>query len=130
MRAFLLASATASTLALRRLSNSFNQPLELVFLRIARIIEREPEVSSVRTYVSPRLLMLSRFVLPPLDRWRGTSPSQAATWRRLLKFFASPIVATSAVAVIVPIRGICSSRRLASFSRCQALIWASISASF
>jgi hypothetical protein len=66
--------------------------------------------------------MLSRFVLPPEEFWRGTSPSQAANWRPLLKTFALPTLATNALAVSGPIPGIACKRWLAVSSRCHALI--------
>src|SRR2546428_469074 len=74
-------------------------------------------MSSVRRYVSPRLLMPSRRSLPPEESWRGTKPNHAASWRPFLNVFASPILATSALAVIGPIPGIASSRRLCVLSR-------------
>jgi len=67
----------------------------------------------------------SSSVLPPLECCRGTNPSQAASWRAFLKLFASPIVATKALAVSGPMPGICASFLLAAFSRCQSWICAS-----
>ena len=72
-------------------------------------------------------LMPSKVGLPPLECWRSTTPSHAANWRPLSKFFASPTLATMAVAVSGPIPGTFSSRGLASLARCQALICTSIS---
>jgi hypothetical protein len=38
-------------------------------------------MKSSRTYVFPRLLIAPRVGFPPVERWRGTSPSQAAMSR-------------------------------------------------
>ena len=43
--------------------------------------------------------------LPPVPLWRGTSPRNAANSRPDLNDFGSPIVATSAVAVSLPMPG-------------------------
>ena len=48
--------------------------------------------------------MPNRFDLPPVECCRGTSPSHAANCLPLAKFFASPIDAISALAVIGPTR--------------------------
>ena len=53
--------------------------------------------------------------LPPDEFCLGTSPSQAANWRPDRKTLASPTVATSAVAVMNPMPGMVSSRRLMVF---------------
>ena len=41
-------------------------------------------MSRVRRYASPCAVMRPRRVLPPVERWRGTSPSQAANCRPFL----------------------------------------------
>src|ERR1039458_5838699 len=66
--------------------------------------------------------MPSRVVLPPEEFWRGTRPSHAANWRPLWKTFASPTLATNALAVSGPIPGIACSGWLAVSSRGQAFI--------
>ena len=53
-------------------------------------------------------------LLAPLKCCRGTRPSPAATCLPLSKFLASPMVATSALAVIGPMPGIPASLLLAS----------------
>ena len=58
--------------------------------------------------------------LPPDEFCRGTRPIQAANCRPDLKSDASVTVAAIALAVIGPIPGIVSRRRLSSFERCQA----------
>jgi hypothetical protein len=63
-----------------------------------------------RHHVSPRLLIPSNVVLPPVEFWRGTSPSHAASCRPLWNVFASPMLATNAVAVSGPIPGIAATR--------------------
>src|SRR3954464_3005310 len=45
----------------------------------------------LRRYGFPRLLMPSSLVLPPVDHCRGTSPSQAANSRPLLKAAPFPM---------------------------------------
>ena len=48
--------------------------------------------------------------MPPLECCRGTIPNHAANCRPFLKVWASPTVATTAVAVIGPTPGTCISR--------------------
>ena len=76
-------------------------------------------MSKVRKYDSPRLLMPSSFDLPPVECCLGTSPSHAASCLPSSNFFAFPMVATNALAVIGPMPRIFSSLQLTSFSRCQ-----------
>ena len=84
MRAFLFARATAAIFGLRRPATRANHPSARSGRRLRlSSTERAPWISNVRKYVSPRLLMPSRFVLPPEEFWRGTSPSHAANWRLL-----------------------------------------------
>jgi hypothetical protein len=76
--------------------------------------QQAPEVS-VALFGMP-----ARRCLPPLEFCRGTSPSQAASWRPELKHDGSVTVAAIAVAVIGPTPGIVASLRLASSRRPQA----------
>ena len=70
---------------------------------------RAPMTSRVLRYGSPRLVMCPSRVLPPLEYWRGTSPSQAANWRPFLKSWPLPTVATKADAVMGPMpRRVCT----------------------
>ena len=78
----------------------------------------------------PRFDMRPSLSLPPLECCRGTRPSQAESCRPDRNCAPSPIVATSAVAVMTPTPGIVARRRLASLDRCHAksvasscLIW-------
>ena len=66
------------------------------------------------------------FCLPPVKSSRGTIPIQAAKSRPDGKTFGSGTVAAIAVAPITPIPGMLSSRWLASFTRCCAMIRFSI----
>jgi hypothetical protein len=50
--------------------------------------------------------MPSSFVFPPVEYYRGTTPSQAAKSRPLRKAAPLPMAATMAVATIGPIPGI------------------------
>src|SRR3954463_1780056 len=64
----------------------------------------------LRRYGFPRLLMPSSLVLPPVDHCRGTSPSQAANSRPLLKAAPFPMADTTAVETSGPTPGICCKR--------------------
>lgn len=55
-------------------------------------------------YLLPRLLMPGSLVLPPVECWRGLSPSHAAKSQPLAKVDASPMAASSAVALMTPMR--------------------------
>src|SRR3990172_10834687 len=103
MRTFLAASATAAMLSPRRARSRSTQRLNGSFLpRVVFITERAPWTKSVRKYVSPRPVMGPIQILPPVPLCLGTIPNQAVTARPFLKSFASPMVATAAVAVIGP----------------------------
>ena len=65
--------------------------------------------------------------LPPLLFCLGVSPKAAERCRPEVKFEASPIVATTAEAVIGPTPGIFANRRLASLPLCHSRISASSS---
>ncbi len=68
IRAFLLAKATVAMFVLRRHFTSLIQILRgSVFFALALRTDRAPWISKVRKYVSPRLLMLPRRSLPPLE---------------------------------------------------------------
>ncbi len=58
--------------------------------------------------------------LPPVEFCLGTRPIQAASSRPFLKTSGSVMEAARALAVIGPMPGMVSRRRLASFDRCQA----------
>src|SRR6202789_1263256 len=96
MRAFLFAKATAARFLLLRSANAAPQ-CSAGFARCKT--ERAPWISKVRRYTSPRLLIPSKVDLPPLEHCRGTNPSQAESCRPFLKFLASPMLATRALAV-------------------------------
>ena len=103
VRAFLFASATAAMFLPRRCSVANAQRLRRsVRCGAYRNEARAPCISSVRRCRSPRLLMPSSFARPPVECWRGTSPSHAASSRPLRNSVASPTAATSAVAVSTP----------------------------
>jgi hypothetical protein len=103
-------------------ANWLANPCTLVLRSICRMTARGPWMSSVRRYVSPRLLIPCKFVLPPDECCLGTKPSQAASCRPFAKFFASPTEATRALAVIGPIPRISSSLRDSVLARCQCWI--------
>src|SRR5215217_296163 len=77
-------------------------------------------MKSIRRYLLPRLLMPSSFGLPPVVCCFGTSPSHAPRSRPRLKEPASPIAATSAVALRTPMPGIVVSRRAAASERASS----------
>ena len=81
------------------------------------IADRAPWTNNILKYPSPRLLIPSNTVLPQLEYWRGTNPNQAANSQPFLKHLASPIEATSALAVSDPIPGILTSFWPSSFIR-------------
>ena len=56
----------------------------------------------MRRYGSPVLVMRPKRALPPELYGPGTSPSQAASGRPLLKSWPLPIIASNAVAVVSP----------------------------
>src|SRR5262249_11047073 len=69
-----------------------------------------PEAVAYPLELSPRLLIPNRRSFPPVECWRGTSPSQAAHCRPFLNVLASLTAATRAVALRGPIPGIVISR--------------------
>ena len=67
MRAVLLASATAATFAGLRCKSVVTQARSGVgFVRLYRMMDMAPEISSRRMYLSPRLVMPLRTFLFPL----------------------------------------------------------------
>ena len=78
-------------------------------------MERAPCTNKVRRYRLPRRLMPPRMVRSPVEICFGTSPSQAAKSRPLIKAEPSPIAATIALAISGPTPGV-SIRRLQSSS--------------
>jgi hypothetical protein len=85
IRAILLAKETAASLRGRRLSNSNNQGVQGVALRLpglaTRITAVAPTTSKRRSPSLPaRLIPPSRW-LPPLECSRGVNPSQTARCR-------------------------------------------------
>jgi len=68
-------------------------------------VARAPWISSLRTELSPRLLIPNKRVCPPVECCVGTKPHQAANWRPFLHTPPLPTAATRAVAVIGPIPG-------------------------
>jgi hypothetical protein len=125
MRAILLASATAATLRGRR-------PRSLIIHAVAfpgraqRNTLCAPMIRRRRRFASPCLLIRPRRGLPPVELWRGTSPSQAANWRPLAKLLGSGTDAAIALAMTGPIPGMVAKRRLASLAWCQDKISASM----
>jgi hypothetical protein len=125
MRAVLLASATAATLACapaareptrRRLSVDY-----------ARGAARQPHRRSAGMYLSPRLLVRPKRSLPPLEFCRGIMPSQAANSRPDRNREGSATVAAMALAPMMPTPGTVASNRLTRLSRCRLTKRTSIS---
>lgn len=115
IRAVLFAWATHARLVPRRALTAWRHRLRASVVRsTGRMTARAPWMSSVRTEVCPPVLMPSQVGLPPLECWRGTRPSQAASWRPFLKVVASPTAATHAVAVSGPLPSLWASRGQAS----------------
>ena len=81
-----------------------------------------PMISSFRMYRSPFLVIRPSRSRPPLDLFNGVKPNHAAKSRPVLNCFASPIVATTAEAVIGPMPGIRIKRRASAFSHaCRSI---------
>lgn len=81
-----------------------------------------PITSRRRMELSPFFVILPNRSLPPLDRFNGVRPSQAANSRPLLYCEPSPIVAAIAEAVTGPTPGIDRSRQAhASFLECVSM---------
>jgi hypothetical protein len=110
VRANLFAIATTATFLGRRVASWVSHSGGDLLLVST---ERAPRISSVRRYLSPRLLIPSNRTRPPVPVCRGTNPSQVANSRPDLKAFASPSVATAAVALSSPTPGISAIRWLA-----------------
>src|SRR3954452_16323328 len=79
-------------------------------------------ISKRRSERSPILDVLPSRSLPPLERWTGVSPSQAAKSRPRRNVSAGGASAMRAAAVTVPMPGMVISRRAAAFSlACRAI---------
>src|SRR5271157_2918917 len=103
MRAVLLASATATTLAgLRARSARTHSASFVARLRACRRTATAPATSRQRMYLSPRLLVRPSRSLPPEEFWRGVMPSQAANSRPEWNRFGSETVAAIALAPMMP----------------------------
>ena len=111
MRAFLLAIATQAFCQPTRAVSCTSQR-EIGSSRLPALITADfaPWISSVRRYSSPRLVILPRLVLPPLEFWLGTMPSHAPNCAPLLNCLKSPTPATVADAPISPMPLICAAR--------------------
>jgi hypothetical protein len=102
-RAFLAAIATAARLYPRRSTSSRAQRLRRSFLSgNFAITAWVPWINNVRRYLSPRLVILPSWTLPPVEYCRGTRPSQAAKCRPLLNCLGAGALASMAVAVWGP----------------------------
>ena len=71
-----------------------------VLLGEMRHADRAPWISSLRIYLSPRLVMPRSLALPPVENCRGTRPSQAERSRPCANASALPTAATRADAVV------------------------------
>src|SRR5215213_5567292 len=102
MRAILFASATVTSRTGRRSSSPRTHAPAALFHCPARYtIGVAPSTRSLRISRLPAFVIRPRRVLPPVECWLGTRPSQAAKCRALLKFpMPSPTVAASSEAVI------------------------------
>ena len=74
-----------------------------------------PTISSRRMSVWPILLTAPSRALPPVERWRGTRPSQAAKLRPLSKVARLGAKAAMAPAVTGPMPGMVHRRRRSAF---------------
>ena len=130
-RAVLLAMATSTTFVGGRAKSRSVQPGPVPGLaRRQRSTVRAPCTSKRLIVPSPRFDIRPSLSLPPLECCRGTRPSQAESCRPERNCAPSPIVATSAVAVMTPTPGIVARRRLASLERCHAKSVASSSLTY
>lgn len=112
VRASLFATATATTIGLRRSSKaSIQGPLTRERAFGYRTTVRAPKTNRWRRYRSPCLVIPPSLCLPPEEFCRGVRPSQAANSRPDRKADGSGIVAAKAVAVIGPIPGMVASKR-------------------
>ena len=108
MRASLLARATAALLWPRAHWRSRAQTwrwLGCPRLLAAQRTERAPWMRSIRRYGSPRFEIEPSRRMSPLECSRGVSPRKLAKWRPEGKRWMSPMKATRAVAVRMPIPG-------------------------
>lgn len=116
-RASLLASAQATTLGCRRVSicrvQLTNGP---EFLSSRCINALAHWTNNLRRFLSPLLLMPSKFVRPPVLYWQGTRPIDAAKSRLRAYCWPSPISAVSTLAVTGPTPGMVNKRRPRSSS--------------
>src|SRR3712207_5257639 len=127
MRAILFARATVTDRAGRRSSSPRTHAPAALFQAPARYaIEVAPSTSNLRISRLPALVIRPRRVLPPVECWRGTNPSQAAKCRAVSKSpIPSPTVAAISEAVIGPTPGIVARRLAVSSRRACATISAS-----
>lgn len=103
IRAILFASATITTFIGRRKRRSWIHGSDF---RAFVTTLRAPCTSNVRKCVTPRLLIPCKSTFPPDPVCFGTKPAHAANSRPDRKVFASPTIATAAVAVRRPTPGI------------------------
>jgi len=123
IRASLLASATMATIRGLRASNRPSHVFRFVSPRTAcRITALAPMISNRLRVRSPIFDVAPSRCFPPVDRWRGVRPSQAAKSRPLRKVAAAGANAMKAVAVIGPIPGIVVSRLAFSSARARRAI--------
>ena len=127
IRAFLLASATAAILVLRRAisctSHGRLDPCRSAY----RITASAPTTSSWRRSQLPCLVIPPSRSLPPLEFCFGTRPIQAERLRPDLKACGSGTLATIALASTGPTPGTAISRRPTSVDRALARIMRSVS---
>ena len=126
MRAFLFASATAAILGLRRCGQARQPPFRLI--RAALQAQQHGACSVYQQRTQIRIAALAdpqQTLFAARESWRGTKPNHAANCRPFLNVFASPMLATSALAVMGPMPGIASRRWLCALLRCHALICSS-----
>ena len=111
-RANLFATATATTIGLRRSSNaSIHGPSTRERAFGYRTTVRAPNTRRWRRYRSPCLVMPPSLFLPPDEFCLGVKPSQAANSRPDRNVDGSGMVAANAVAVIGPMPGTVASKR-------------------
>jgi hypothetical protein len=113
MRAILLASATRTSIGgLRAIIRASHEPAGAP-LRAARIkIVFAPIISRRRSVRSPIFEVAPSVCLPPVERCKGVSPTQAAKSRPRLKVSAGGAGAARATAITGPTPGMVAMRRL------------------
>src|SRR4051812_36734512 len=123
MRAILLASATRTSMGgLRASMRPSHEPAGTPLRAAQRATALAPMISKRRSARSPILEVLPSRSLPPLERWTGVSPSQAAKSRPRRNMWAGGASAVRAAAVTAPMPGIVISRRATAFSlACRAI---------